>query len=336
MTRNRGTLAVIVLVPVAVALALWAFAWPNARLEPRDLPVGVAGPERAAAPVKDRLGEREGAFDVRSYADESAARAAIEEREVYGAVVVTPQGPKLLTASAASPVVARVLTAAVGSELPGESGRRPMPTEDVVPTPEADPRGVALNSSVLPLALAGVAAGALVTLLGLRGIRAAAALVGAAAAVGLVAAGIAHSWLGLIAGDWWAEAGAFALTALAGGAAVGGLAAVFGTRGIGLGALTVVLLGNPFSGVSSAPQMLPEPVGAIGQLLPPGAGSSLLRSLAYFDGNAAAGPAAVLSAWALAGLALVWLGAVRKGGGGAVAADGETTPRDLRPATATA
>lgn len=92
---------------------------------------------------------------------------------------------------------------------------------------------------------------------------------------------------------------------LAIGSAVAGLAALFGPRGIGIGALLMVLLGNSFSGVTSAPQLLPEPVGAIGQWLPPGAGGSLLRSVAFFDGSAAGAAVLTLSLWSLAGLGAV-------------------------------
>ncbi|MEW2071824.1 ABC transporter permease, partial [Streptomyces sp. NPDC007346] len=175
----------------------------------------------------------------------------------------------------------------------------------VVAAPSGDPRGCALGASVLPLALAGMGAGAAVTLLGLRGARAALALAGSAALVGLAAAAVAHSWLGAITGDWWTEAGVLGLTVLAISAAVAGLAALLGPRGLGLGALLMVLLGNSFSGVTSAPQLLPEPVGAIGQWLPPGAGGSLLRSVAFFDGSAAGGAVLTLALWSGLGLAAV-------------------------------
>lgn len=46
-TATRKTFAVLVLIPVVVALALSAFAWPAARIAPRDLPIGVAGPATA-------------------------------------------------------------------------------------------------------------------------------------------------------------------------------------------------------------------------------------------------------------------------------------------------
>ncbi|MFE0172054.1 ABC transporter permease [Streptomyces sp. NPDC059002] len=306
--QGRRIVMVAVLVPLLVTLALWAFAWPAARTAPRDLPLGVAGPTAAAGPVAQQLQRQQGAFEIHRYADEAAARAAIEDRTVYGAVVATPQGPKLLTASAASPVVAQLLQQAVQSQAPEG---KPVPTVDVVPAPQADPRGSALGSSVLPLAIAGVAAGSLVTLFGLRGSRAVLALVAAAVLVGAVAAALTDSWLGILTGNWWAEAGALGLSTLAVAATVAGLAALIGPAGIGVGALTMVLLGNPFSGVTSAPQLLPEPVGFIGQLLPPGAGGSLLRSVSFFDGARAAGPALTLGLWAALGLTAVVLGALR-------------------------
>ncbi|MER7699405.1 MULTISPECIES: ABC transporter permease [unclassified Streptomyces] len=301
---DRRAVAVILLVPLLVTLALWAFAWPAARVAPRDLPVGVAGAAPAAQRLEQLFDKRDGAFEVHRFDDEAAAHAAIEKRVVYGAVVATEQGPRLLTASAASPVVAQLLREAVAASAPEGT---PVRVTDVVAAPPGDPRGSALGASVLPPALAGMASGAVVTLTGLRGARAAVTLLGSAALAGLAATAVAHSRLGVLAGDWWAEAGVLALTVLAIGSAVAGLAALFGPRGIGLGALLMVLLGNPFSGVTSAPELLPEPVGTIGQWLPPGAGGSLLRSVAFFDGNAAGGALLTLSLWSASGLAAVLL-----------------------------
>ncbi|KAA0942371.1 ABC transporter permease [Streptomyces apricus] len=300
--------AVVLLVPVLTALALWAFAWPAARTAPHDLPLGVAGPATATAPVQRQLEAHEGAFEIHRYADEAAARDAVEDRTVYGAVVVTERGPKLLTASAASPLVAQSLQQAVARQ----AGGTPLETVDVVPAAADDPRGAVLTSSVLPMTLAGIAAGAVVTLLGLRGARAVATLIAAAAAVGTVGALVAGSWLGAFPGSWWPVAAVLALSTLAVSAAVAGLAALLGTPGIGLGAFTMMLLGNPFSGASSAPEMLPAPAGAIGQWLPPGAGASLLRSVSFFDGAAASGPALTLTWWAALGLGAVLLGGALK------------------------
>lgn len=108
-----------------------------------------------------------------------------------------------------------------------------------------------------------------------------AALLGASAVVGVAAAGVAHSWLGVLTGDRWSEAAVLGLPAPAASGAVAGLAALVGAAGIGIAGAVVILLGNPFSGAVSAPQMLPEPAGAIGQWLPPGAGTTPLRSVSY-------------------------------------------------------
>ncbi|MEU9605773.1 ABC transporter permease [Streptomyces sp. NPDC048057] len=287
----RRALAVLLLVPVLVAAALWAFAWPGARTAPRDLPLGVAGPAAAAEPIARSLEQRKGAFEVYRYEDEAAARAAIEDRTVYGAVVATPEGPRLLTASAASPVVAGLLREVVAAGAPEG---RPVPVTDVVPAPSGDPRGGVLAATALPLTLAGIASGALVTALKLRRWRAAATLAGAAALAALTATALAHTWLNVLTGSWWGEAGTVALTVFAVGAGTAGLAALIGPAGMALGSALMVLIGNPFSGAASAPELLPEPAGLVGQWLPPGAGAQLLRSQAYFDGNGSGGDVLVL------------------------------------------
>lgn len=268
----------------------------------------MAGAPAATGQVQKQLQRQEGAFEVHRYADETAARQAIRDREVYGAFVVAPGGPKLLTASAAGPVVSQLLEGMAGHLAPDGARVR---TDDVVAAPPGDPRGAALGASLLPLALAGVAGGVLVTVLRLRAMGAVPALLASAALVGAVGAGIADSWLGLLDGNWWAEAAAIGLTSLAVSSAVAGLAALLGYAGIVVGALIAVVLGNPFSGVTSAPEMLPGPVGMPGQWLPPGAGGTLMRSVAFFDGHAVETPVLVLTAWAVLGLTAVTVAGIR-------------------------
>jgi predicted dinucleotide-binding enzyme len=87
-----------------------------------------------------------------------------------------------------------------------------------------------------------------------------------------------------------------------------GLRSALGDPGLAVGAALVILVGNPLSGLSSAPELLPSGWGALGQLLPPGAGGTLLRAAAYFDGHGSGGALLVLAAWLLIGIALVVLG----------------------------
>ncbi|MGW5671250.1 hypothetical protein [Micromonospora sp. NPDC003776] len=117
-----------------------------------------------------------------------------------------------------------------------------------------------------------------------------------------------HGWLGVLDGDLWREAAATGLFALAAAGTVAGLGALFGRPGIGLGALLVFLVGNPLSAVAAAPELLPQPWGTVGQFLPVGAGGTLLRSAAFFDGAGAARSLAVLAGYALLGLLLVLVG----------------------------
>lgn len=96
------------------------------------------------------------------------------------------------------------------------------------------------------------------------------------------------------------------------GGTVAGLAALIGPPCIGAGAVLMVLLGDPFSGVTCAPELFPGPVGVIGQLMPPGAGGSLLRSVAFFDGSGAGGPLLTLAQWAALGPGAVLIGGRRR------------------------
>ena len=282
----------ILVVPFAVAVLVALFAWPSARSEPRDLPLGVAGPAPAADVLEHRLAAEPGAFELHRYTDEAAARAAIEDREVYGAYVATPSGPKVLVASGASPVVAQSLTKAAEAQ-----GARAV--EDVVPIGHA---GAALGSCVLPLVLAGLLTGLLASLLAPPDGRRAALVAAGAILAGVAATAVVQSWLGVVEGSWAANAAALSLMVLAVASVIAGLHALLGERGVALGAVTMILIGNPFAAVASAPELLPSPVGGLGQLLPPGAGGNLLRSTSFFDGAGAGGHVAVLAAWALAGL----------------------------------
>ena len=301
-----------------------AFSWPAARTEPRDVPIVVTGPQ--AAVVADALDRRRpGAFDVRVRPDEAAARAAIADREAYGAVVTAPSGPKVLTASAASPVVAQQLGAVAAGLRPGGAPDS-VPVQDVVAADADDPRGAGFGALALPLVMSGLAAAVLLTFaLPSLAWRAAGTAIFAVLG-GLDVAWIAQGCLSLLPGPYVTLAGVMSLTLFAVTGTVVGLAAAMGRAGIGLGGLTLLLLGNPLSAATSAPELLPQPWGTIGQYLPPGASATLLRSAAYFDGAGGAGPLTVLAAWVFAALALMVLGGLRRRSRGEFVPDREPVP----------
>lgn len=288
------------------ALMLIAFAWPAANIAPRDLPLAVTGPQ--AAMVTGKLAEHSpGAFEITTPADEAAARAAIQDREVYGAIVTGDGPPRVLVASGASPAVAQQLVQ-IGQQLSGAPAPR---VEDVVAADSDDPRGTAFGAMVLPLVMSGIAAGVLLALLipAIGGRLIGLATFGVTG--GLLCMAIIQGWMSVVPGSYPALAAVAGLVSFAVAGAVVGLAAVIGRAGIGIAALTMLLIGNPFSAATSAPELLPQPWGAIGQWLPPGAAASLLRSIAFFDGAAATGPLMVLLAWAAVALALLGVAALR-------------------------
>lgn len=301
-------LGVAIGLAVLVGALVTAFAWPASETRPRDVPLAVvAPPETTVAEVEQRLASvMPGAFDVEPARDAEAARELITDREVYGALVLDPAGPpQLLTASAASPAVAQLLENVVRSRRT-ETG--PQSIEDVVPLPDDDPRGAGLTAAALPMTLGGLAVGLGMSLAVAGARRVVAGALLAAAATGLIAALVVQVWLGSLDGSYWVNAGVIALAVAAISAALIGLYAALGRPGIGLGALVMLLLGNPLSGIPTAPEMLPSGWGAFGQLLPPGASGTLLRSTAYFDGAAAGGPLFVLTAWLAGGLLLAAVG----------------------------
>ena len=311
----RAVPIVIALLALQAALVL-LFVVPGRAPEPHGLPVGVVGP--APALPADQ-------FDVHRYPDAAAARTAIREREVYGAVV--PAEGRVLVASAASPVVAQALreqlaaggggAAGDGSDASGgdaarggaeassgAGGASGLHVEDVVPIASGDPRGVALSSLFLPLMIAVFPLALLLGRMRLRRPALLGAVLGFSALSGLALTALLRS-MDALPGPYLAVSAVAALIVAAVGLTAAGLFRMVGPAGLGIAALLFVVLGNPGSGNASAPELLPGFWRVAGQLLPPGAGGQALRDVAYFDGHALLAPALVLAAWALLGAALI-------------------------------
>src|SRR5262249_5300636 len=154
-----------------------------------------AGPSEATRGLEQQLAQSTGAFDVHRYADEQAARNAIEDREIYGAIAVSAGRKTVLTSSAASPLVAGLLEHAFASPATAPAAHA-AGAFDVVPADPDDPRGAVLAALVLPLVLASVIAAILVSQLGRPGLASTGALLGASALAGVVGIAMVQSWLG--------------------------------------------------------------------------------------------------------------------------------------------
>jgi hypothetical protein len=298
----RQIVILAVSLPVLLGLALLAFLWPAARTAPRDLPIGVAGNGPIVSAAGAGLAQH--GFAVTSYPDRSAAEAAIRDRDVYGAVLPGAGATTVLVASAASPAVAADLSE-VASATHG-----PVHVDDIVPLSAGDPRGTVLASAVLPLVLGSeIVAVAVAVLAGMRpAARQIAALLVGAATTACAAYAIEQWWLGALPGGGGVTWAVLALAVFAISATTAGMYELIGLGGIGLTAAVMIFLGNAFSGVSSAPELLPTPAGALGRWMPPGAAGNLLRSTAYFSGHGGAQPLVALVAWSVFGMVAIAVG----------------------------
>ncbi|MEU8239167.1 ABC transporter permease [Actinoplanes missouriensis] len=322
----------VLLLTVLVSVLLTAFAWPSVRSSVHDVPIAVAGPPPAVQQIRAALEERlPGAFAITAVAGTAEAERLIHDREVYGAIDVSSGSPQVLTATAASATVAQTLqgvATALGQAQAQAAGAGTNPgaatangaatvngagvaVRDIVSLPADDPRGAGLAAGALPLVMGGMLAAVLLTRLVRGAGRRIAGALAFAVTGGLAMAAILQFWLGSLDGAYLANAGAIALTVAATSLTILGLESLLGYVGFGLGAVTMMLVGNPFSGTATAPEMLPGWSGTLGQLMPPGAGGQLLRSTAFFGGDGSAHAVIVLTAWLAAGLVLCLAGAQR-------------------------
>lgn len=327
----RGA-AIAVGLPLLLVLVVFCLAYPPLNSEPDGLAVGLVG-ERTAA-IEEGLADE--GLEVRGYDDAEAARQAIRDREVYGALVLTPPEPTVMVASAANGRVATMLQqqataaameAAAGGAAQGPSGDGQTPgdgapeqpaapmqpaVEDVVANPDGDPNGVAFGMAMLPTIALAAAAGSLLARtvrgrLALVGLVALFALTGGAAMTLLLTTG-----LDALGGDFWTAAGVLALTLFSVTAAAAGVMRAVGMAGFGVVMALLVTLGLPSSGAQLPTELLGEPWRTVGPYLQPSAGLDLLRGAVYFDGAGTTTPLGVLAAWSLLGLLLMLLFRARR------------------------
>jgi len=284
---------------LVVLLAL--FILPSLKSGAHDLPIGVVGDPASTAPVETALGSAApGAFAVEAFGTGDDLAQAVHEREVVGGLVVTADGLEAVVASAGSTAISGSLTAAANAV--GQATGLPVTVTDVVPLPEGDPTGVGIGGLAFPLVFGGI-----VPVVAFRKIFPhsdrwkLAGLVSFSAGGGIVVAAVLRFWFGSIENAFWPVAGAMALGIAALALPLAGLQQAFGGKGFTLGAMSMMFLGNPLAGIATTGDWLPSGLGALGQLLPPGAAGTLVRSAAYFDGAGGLTAGLTLLAWVVAG-----------------------------------
>ncbi|MFC6714549.1 ABC transporter permease [Branchiibius cervicis] len=307
----RGRILGLVLgLTAAVALMLLALVLPAAHSGPDHLPIAISGPQGAQRDVADTLeATHPGAFDIVSKADADDIAAAIKDRSVVGGLAVTRSGVTVQTASAAgAPYV--TLLHSIGTAMT-DKGQK-VTYADVVPYPGGDPAGSGLTALGLPLVFGGMASAVtLSTLLKRRWWLRVVASIGFSVIAGLAVTAILQFWIGTLEGNYWEAA----LTMILGIAAISltvlGLESLFGYAGLLLGAMVMLFVSNPLSGIATGSQWLPHPWGTVGQWLPIGATGNAMRGVGFFDGALAGGSLLVLLGWIVFGMALTTIAHLR-------------------------
>ena len=176
-------------------------------------------------------------------------------------------------------------------------------TTAVVPLSENDSSGTGLAIAAFPLVMGGTIGGMLsLTLINGTWRRFATATLYSVIA-GALTTLILSTWFGFIPGDFATLWAAFGATYLATAFFIVGVGALSSPLiGLAVGAVVTMFIGNPISGASMPSVFLPGVWGQIGQMLVPGASSTLLRSIAYFPEAAMSDQWLVLGSWIAFGL----------------------------------
>lgn len=265
--KKTPLLGLITGLPIVVALMLLAFATPAVHSGAKDLPIAVSGPSQAVSQVEKTLESKApGTFDATTYDTAQKTTDAIKDRDVIGGISLGQDGVTVLTAGGAGSPYAPILKN-IGAGLE-KQGQRVTYT-DVAPLPAKDTTGSAMTSAGLPIIFGGMATAAAM-FFSFRGSfgRRAIGVVSVAVLAGAVAAFILHTWLDAATGDYWHLWAAFTMGMMAISFTVLGLAKNLGTAGFALGAVIMLFISNPISGLATGPQWLPHPWGTIGQYLP--------------------------------------------------------------------
>ncbi|MGP3987527.1 DUF3533 domain-containing protein [Streptomyces sp. 3N207] len=311
-----GTLALVLGVLLVQLSFLLSYIGSFHNPDPQGIPVAVVAPGQAAERL-DRLPGDPLAVTV--VEDEQTARERIRQRKAEGGYLLNPRGSRdtLLVASAAGGPQAQALRN-VGERVAGEQHRQ-LKVVDIAPSGQQDYESLTafylivgwLVGGYLLASLMGVLAGTRparpeLGALRLAGTAAYAILSGLGGAI--IVDPVLHALPGHFVELWWVGA----LLVFGTAACTLALEAFLGVVGIGVAVLIFVVLGNPSAGGAFQKHLIPSFWRAIGDWIPTGAGTTAVRNIVYFSGNALGTPLLVLALWALAGAVLLMAGSLRR------------------------
>jgi hypothetical protein len=293
----------IALVIVGVLAAFFGLCLVSALqlLEPRNMPFGVTGPSPVVDAVKSKL-----SLDVTTYSSEAELTQAAQDGDIYGGYIPGSSNDKLVTVPAKS-FFGEVYVRG-GFAAAAQKNNRTFTTTVIAPLPTSDRTGGVAGLLLLPTLIGGYLYAAMM----FPYARAASAwrrvsiLLGfsvvIAAITGVVAGPLTNA---VPTNHVWSLLPCFALvTAMVALAAVG-IQAVLGKAGTLVVAVAFIMVGGAGAGGAGV-ALLPTYWQHIGAVLPPRYAIELYRNVRYFDGQNILPSIAVLLAYGLAGLALLF------------------------------
>ena len=305
--EDRRLLGASLGVLVAVFALVSSNVAANHSPKPHSLPIGIVGTPAVAQAARAELTRAApGAYEVHAYGSLVSARTAVLHRSIYGAFQPVPT-PVLLVATAASPAVAALLQRTF-DRVASPSGRA-LAVQDLVPLPPSDSSGATTFSAVLALIIAGLAGTSIVYILTRHRPEAVRLVVTVALGVGagLITALVTNVLVGAFTAHFFEVWGVATLFVLAIGMPIAAFQVMFGIAGTAIGAVLFLVIGNPASGGSSAPELLPGFWRTLSQILPPGAAVTSMRDVVYFHGHGSTHELIVLAAYAVLGAAVAMI-----------------------------
>ena len=295
---RKGIAGLVVVLIVVCGLAASLIG--SAHLfKPHNLAFGVVG----SSPLVSAVGKKLSLKTIQ-YPNQSAVNQAIDQTNLYGALIAGSSSDTLILVPSASFIIQIELGPAFRAEAAKQHIK--LIVQESHPLPPADPTNGVPGLVLLPLLIGGYLASVLLM-----------KATGIATAPGRMATLVIYAFVGalltdLIAGpligaypdsQFWILWPIFALIK----AAVAMVAAVI-QRAVGvLGTVVVVILfivlGGPSSGGGGIP-LLPPFWHAIGPYLPPQNAVVLIRNTLYFDGNGTTHAYITLGIYVLMGVAL--------------------------------
>ncbi|WP_291055663.1 ABC transporter permease [Herbiconiux sp.] len=303
---NKPALVVSLLVSLFAALFVASYSLAMGNPQPHDVPIGLVSQSVTADQLDANLENVSGtSFVVQEFATSADAKEAIEQQQIYGAVVTADAGdgsttsPELYISTASGASVARLIeadAASIGAKL-GIT----LTVTDLNPLAASDPGGLVLFYLALACTIIGFV-GAIQTRVN-AGLTLAGELiwdVARAALVGLVVTLTAGPILGFESFPILPVWAVLSVTVFIAGAVYSFFRVVIGGRWALLPTWVLfILVSNPSSGGAVAPQLLPPFYEFMGRWMPTGATVRALRDLTYFPNAGHPEPYLVLGVWLL-------------------------------------